>query len=554
MKGGADNDIRPAAPPDSPGSQIASPILHRRLPWVRELPIAVLLSAAVLGFQITGGAYGAEFGSHPDEAAHYVTGLMVRDYLASGLPGNPMTFAETYYEHYPKVALGNWPPGFYAIQAAWTLPFSEGRTSLIVLMAILTWATALVVYCGLRGALGWQAAVFGALVFVSFGLIQQYASMVMTEMPVALFSTLAMLAFGRWLDHQRTRDSLLFGLLASLAIMTKGSGFALAFVPPLAILFTGRFALLKRPNLAYGAVIVLVLAGPWTWAFRDVARAGWEQPSMTLDYTLRGLVYFPEGVLRSGSIIITTFGLLGVAWSLRGAWRREMSGLWPAAAALIAGVVVFHALVPASFGYRHLTQALPSWAMMAAAGTVAVSHWIQVERPALAPLVTVVAAAGLVHTAASLPVKHGHGFGPVIEAIVKRPDNARARFLIVSDATGEGMFIAETAMRERRLGHVIRRGSKLLAEQAWHGGEYTAKVQTVEQMVAVLRQDRIRFVVLDQSNPSVMEMPHMRLLRHAAESEPGALALVGRYPVVRGYPREVRGQRFATGIAVYEIR
>ncbi|MBA2305852.1 MAG: hypothetical protein H0W08_24910 [Acidobacteria bacterium] len=44
--------------------------------------------------------------------------------------------------------------------------------------------------------------------------------------------------------------------------------------------------------------------------------------------------------------------------------------LWPAAAALIIGVVVFHAVVPASFGYRHLTQALPSWAMMAAAGTV----------------------------------------------------------------------------------------------------------------------------------------------------------------------------------------
>ena len=38
--------------------------------------------------RIKTGAYHAEFGSHPDEAAHYVTGLMVRDYLASGLPGN----------------------------------------------------------------------------------------------------------------------------------------------------------------------------------------------------------------------------------------------------------------------------------------------------------------------------------------------------------------------------------------------------------------------------------------------------------------------------------
>ncbi|MBA2305853.1 MAG: hypothetical protein H0W08_24915 [Acidobacteria bacterium] len=137
---------------------------------------------------------------------------------------------------------------------------------------------------------------------------------------------------------------------------------------------------------------------------------------------------------------------------------------------------------------------------------------------------------------------------------MKRPDNVHARFLIASDATGEGMFIAETAMRERRPGHVIRRGSKLLSAQAWHGGEYTAKVQTVEQMLAVLRQDRIRFVVLDESDPGTMQTPHMRLLRDAAEREPSELALVGRYPVVRRYPREVRGQRFGNAIAVYEIR
>ncbi|MBA2305851.1 MAG: hypothetical protein H0W08_24905 [Acidobacteria bacterium] len=78
-----------------------------------------------------------------------------------------------------------------------------------------------------------------------------------------------------------------------MAIMTKGSGFALAFVPPLAILFTGRIDLLKRLNLAYAAVIVLVLAGPWTWAFRDVTRAGWEQPSMTLDLHATRARIFP---------------------------------------------------------------------------------------------------------------------------------------------------------------------------------------------------------------------------------------------------------------------
>jgi hypothetical protein len=464
-----------------------------------------------------------------------------------------LSFAETYYDHYPKVALGNWPPGFYAIQAAWTLMFSSHRTSVLLLMAVLTWTTALVVFAAVRRELGWHAALFASLLFAAFGLIQQYVTMVMTEIPVALFSTLAMLAFGRWMDHQRARDSLLFGLLGSMAIMTKGSGLSVALVPPLAILFSGRWDLLKRWNLAYAVAVVIVLAGPWTWVFRDVARAGWDEP-LSLDYTSRAMLYFPEGLLRSGSIVITLLGLIGTGWSIRSAWRREVSSRWAAAVALVVGILLLHALVPSGFGYRHLVQTLPAWAMIAAAGTVALRQWISVRQRQLAPFVIIVATAGLIHTGSSLPVKHGKGFEAVVEDVVKQPENAGARFLIASDATGEGMFIAETAMREQRPGHIIRRASKLLSSQAWHGGQYIAKVQTVEQMVAVLKEDDIRFIVLDESNPGRMQTAHLRLLQQWAQTGPQDLAVVGRYPVVRGYPREVRGQTFPTGIAVYAVR
>ena len=516
--------------------------------------IALVLLAAVIILQVRAGAHDAEFGGHPDEAAHYVTGLMVRDYVAGGLPGNPMTFAEKYYDHYPKVALGNWPPGFYAIQTVWTLTFSDSRGSVMILMAILTWLTSLVVFGALRQSFDPPAAGFGALLFVSFGLIQQYGAMVMTEIPVALFSTMATLAFARWLDHQRTRDSVLFGLLASMAIMTKGSGFAVALVPPIAILFSGRFGLLKRANLYYAAAVVLVLAGPWTWMFREVSRAGWEQPSPTLDYTVRGLAYFFEGVLRSGSVITTVFGLIGTLWAIRGARLREISSAWVSAVALVTAVVIFHSVVPASFGYRHLTQALPSWAMLITAGAVAMRRWIHVRRPALAPAVPVIAIAGLLHTASGFPHAYGRGFGRIVDKVVKAPNNGDARFLIASDATGEGMFIAESAMREPRPGHVIRRASKVLSAQAWHGGDYAAKVGDVQQVLALIRKERIRFVVLDESNPAALEAPHMRLLRAATLEPAGDLTLVGRYPIERGYPREVRGQTFPAGADVYAVR
>ena len=88
-------------------------------------PLLLLLlyfSITVL-LQWASGTYHSDFGGYPDEPGHYVTGLMVRDYIAAGFPDSPSRFAENYYLHYPKVAIGHWPPVFYSIQAAWMLIF-----------------------------------------------------------------------------------------------------------------------------------------------------------------------------------------------------------------------------------------------------------------------------------------------------------------------------------------------------------------------------------------------------------------------------------------------
>ena len=71
------------------------------------------------------GAFQAEFGGYPDEPAHYVTGLMIHDYIAGWFPATPLRFAENYYLHYPKVAFGHWPPVFHFLQAIWMLLFGE---------------------------------------------------------------------------------------------------------------------------------------------------------------------------------------------------------------------------------------------------------------------------------------------------------------------------------------------------------------------------------------------------------------------------------------------
>src|SRR5579859_5632961 len=81
-----------------------------------------------------GGVFRSELASESDESAHYITALMIRDYIVQGIPGKPLAFAKNYYLHYPKVAFGHWPPVFHVLQAAWMLVFGISRTSVLCLM------------------------------------------------------------------------------------------------------------------------------------------------------------------------------------------------------------------------------------------------------------------------------------------------------------------------------------------------------------------------------------------------------------------------------------
>src|SRR5258708_23859140 len=91
------------------------------------LLLAIFFSLTVI-LQVVDHGFKDDFGGAPDEAAHYVTALMVRDYLLHGLSQPPVAFAENYYMHYPRVAFGHWPPVFYILLACWMTVFSDSRT------------------------------------------------------------------------------------------------------------------------------------------------------------------------------------------------------------------------------------------------------------------------------------------------------------------------------------------------------------------------------------------------------------------------------------------
>src|SRR5689334_8946402 len=103
----------------------------------RQIPILVCIFAFTFILHWYAGTFHSEFGRYQDEGMHYVTGLLIHDFIASGHWSHPMAFAKDYYAHFPKVGLGNWPPGFPLIQSPWTFLFGVSRNSVLLLMMFL---------------------------------------------------------------------------------------------------------------------------------------------------------------------------------------------------------------------------------------------------------------------------------------------------------------------------------------------------------------------------------------------------------------------------------
>lgn len=496
--------------------------------------VFLLLFATVLALQTHTGAYRCELGSHPDEAAHFVTGLMMHDYVARGFRGSPMRFAQDFYSHYPKVGLGIWPPFFYAVQTVWSVVgFGDTPAAILVLLAALTAGLAGVLFLFLKRELGIPAGVLGAGLLLMLPLTQQYSAMIMAEVLSALTMFAATLFWGRFLDGEKPRDALAFGLCAALAILTKGTGLALAFVPVFTIAASRRFRILRRPALWWSALLVMLLAGPWTWIFRNQGRGGWAEPSPSWHFSRMAAGYYSWKICVALGLLLLALAVLG-AWVVfwRKGERRDRRGVWSACAALVAGVVIFQCIMPVGLEARHLLPALPALVAFAVAGADFLARFCQraVVYSAVAalslsgiffPPQTAIGFGSIGDTLAlspfRLPQKQFSGFGPIAARLLA-DDRART-ILVSSDARGEGMFISEMAWRDpARPSRTIQRASKILAASTWSGGSYQSFFSNEEAVEKALADARATVIVLDNSVPN--PPPHQKLLRATLEHHP----------------------------------
>jgi hypothetical protein len=508
--------------------------------WVVGLLVFSGLLIVALAWQWNFGAYTSEFGGHPDEAGHVVTGLFIRDalveaahYAAGGFHGSPIRmgkeFADRYYTHYPKIGLGVWPPFFYLAQSAWTLPLGASRGTLLVFLGVLAAVLGWQLFRALRNECKLGVAIGAAAVLLSLPLVRTYYGMVMAETLSAVLMFGAALAFGDFLDRGRRSDAIWFGVLAALAILTKGTGLALALAAPLAVLLVRQWPVLRRPVLWLAVVIIVVLAGPWTWATRNLGRGGWLQPSPSWSFTAEAFPYYLLKFAHALGFALTVLFVIGVAAKVRGASLHR--GRWAAVGALVPAVLVFQSIAPVGLEARHLIPILPPALMFAAAGFDAVAKRLG-HAGRVAAFASIVLMA-LYFPIMSITTKASSGFAPLAATMLHdaKPSDVA---LVSSDATGEGMFIAEVALREVRPGHVIQRASKSLATSTWSGSGYAPLFTSDDEAFRFLSGETIQFLVVDDSMPAERRREHHVQLVRVVSAHPDTFRLLAESAVWRG--------------------
>jgi hypothetical protein len=481
-----------------------------RLTRVNHIPLRIQESAgtwmpllsALLGFlliavtlQLSAGAYGSEFWGY-DEAAHFVTGLMVHDYIAAGAPSAPMSFARDYYGHYPKVALGHWPPVFYMVQSTWTLLFSVSRTSLMLLQAVTASGISLLLWFSWHREWGNVMAFLAGASFLLLPVVQGQTNTVMAEMLLSLWLLLAVLQYESYLRDGKWRSVILFSCYSIAAILTKANGWCLMLVPPLAVVLTRKFYVLRRASFWIPALAVTAVCIPWYALTFHMAQEGW-RGSKQPHFLISAFAFNTRAQLLIAGpfLIVLAISAVGL-YVLRPALTSIVGPRWAVLFSLWIAVIVFHSFIAPVREVRHQMLGAPA-VVSFAWGTVAwIATRVRWEHSFKRPLVAVIGMGIFMLTTFHLVNKPVYGATSVI-ALLQRNSKLDGNILVCSRLAGEGAIVAEAALLERHPAPTILRATKLFVNSDWGGWQPKLLVSTPPEVLSTLTRHNVSTIVID---------------------------------------------------------
>jgi hypothetical protein len=500
--------------------------------------LALLLFVEVISLQWLSGSFSNEYSSFPDEAAHYVSSLMVHDYLLDGDLGNPMQFAEEYYLDYPKVAIGHWPPLFYFLLGVWFIIFGVSRITALCFMAATSASIGLVIYAVAKSSLSTSAAIFAAVIFVAMPLSQICANAIMLEHLVTLMMFLSVVCLAKFADNERIVYVSMFSMFAVLAIFTRGSAWSIGLVPALMMLFAWRFTLLKNIFFWLSAIPVLAFCLPWYMAMPSINLGAFSDVSLfNFEFTKTAFIWFGEQMYVQAGTVISILALIGFWGKIIKKYiiGEKVEIIWAALLAMFVSSYIMHITIPAGITERYLLVTMPAIILFAAAGIEFIVNSFTSVSSKSHIRISAYIIAGIIFGATNFYLNSIdiNGYSPAYESVSNKTNNDKRVILIVSDVYGEGSIVATAASESDKTDVTILRGSKVFVHEDWMGRNSDEKFSSVEEVTEVLKNIPVDIVIFDDEVSKKWHKNYHMLLDSALNLSESNWQLVNKFPVTK---------------------
>jgi hypothetical protein len=504
----------------------------RQATAIRFAALFIVFFVTVLILQWAAGCYSSELTGYPDEPAHLITGLMLSDYVHSGMKVSPMRFAEDYYLHYPKVGFGIWPPLFHFTEGLWFLMVPPSKFTAFALQALLTGLLAATLAFVAIECFGLAIGTLAGFAYVALPVVQIFTDMIMADVLMALLAFWSMLMMAAYARDGRTRQAAFLGILLGLALITKGNAAALAILPVSTLLLLRKYRGFMAPSFWLAAAIAGIIALPVEWMVAKIWTGTVEFIPYSASYALKMLqAHAAIYITRPGPVVLI-LALLGIYLKvIRPYFNRTLEPLWAAAISLIVSLFLF-GLAPMPPEPRYHLASMAAIVLFAAAGL----HWLAAQEflkpvPAKArlPLLAGVATVAFVLTTFWVPPRASYGFQELAKSVLADHSLDGCAILISSEDIGEGLLVSEVALDEARPSHYVLRATKMLSRSRWNLDNYDLLYKTPQEMRAYLESVPVRIIVVDNS-PGLASIPHHRLLKQMLETAPGPYQLAGTFP------------------------
>ena len=467
--------------------------------------------------------------SGADEPSHFLNGYFVADYLAHHFGGNPMRAAADFYIHYPKISIGHWPPGYYGVLGLLFLVLPPTLPVIFAVNVMFSALPALGVAAALSMLAGRRAALAGALVYALAPLVLEGHVMFMADQPL---TACLVAATGVWVAFSVRPGwdkALAFALLAALAVLIKGNGWLVVFIPVFHILLTANWKLLLSVRLYVAAALAAAIVVPWYMLTAKIAADGFNYQA-GLPYATKALLFN----LRALGQNLTPVGGLLALYAIMAEFRARQSDpvRWTIVSAVISlllATLLLQSLVPVDIVERYMAPALPAVVVLAVLGALRLLARLRADSPASAPalaaLAVIMAVPGMMHLARRAP-KADMGVAAVTDRLAAGQPGLT---VIDGSASAEGCFIADMAVHDRGLHGFVVRASRLLADSNFMGTTYSLKYRDTADVLAALHRLGVQHVVLVREGDQAA-YPHSAQIRVALARGDSGFRLTQRVP------------------------